>query len=99
MPFDKLTSDESQFRLAVCRPHGAFKDATAEGGVPTYAHATGFSHFKARSVFQLSSMMGFLLNRNDGSFMKAHLSETEMSAVHECLQWGRQPEHQQASGL
>ena len=60
MPFEELTSNESQFRLAVCRPHGAFEDATADGGVPTYAHATGLSHFKARSIFQLSSMMGFV---------------------------------------
>ena len=32
-----------------------------------------------------------MLNRNDGAFMKRWLSQDEISSVHECLTWGRQP--------
>ena len=34
VPFEELRSNESQWRLSVCRPHGAFQDSSIEGGVP-----------------------------------------------------------------
>ncbi len=85
MPFEDLPSDEAQWRLAVCRPHGAFQDAMFEaGGIPKYAHITGGGvDFRRRSTSQLVSMMGFVLNRNDGAFRRRVLSEDEIAGVHE----------------
>ncbi len=54
------------------------------GGVPKYAHCSGTVDFRRRSAFQLASMMGFILNKNDGAFMKRWLSEDEIVLVHEC---------------
>ena len=83
--------DEAKWRLAVCRPSGAFRNAEVEGGlVPKYAHITGSVDFKRRSPLQLTSMMGFLLHKNDGAFMQRWISQEEISAIHECLTWGRQ---------
>jgi len=41
--------------------------------------------FKGNSQYQLASMMGFVLNRSDGSFLKRLLSQQEVAAVHERL--------------
>ena len=87
----ELQSDEAQWRLSVARPTGAFANATCEGGVPTYGHITGGAEIRRRSAYQICSLMGFVLNKNDGAFMQRWLSQDEIKIVHECLCWGRQP--------
>ena len=57
-----------------------------------YTHISGQTDFRRFSQFQLTSMMGFLLHRNDGGFLrKLKLAENEIAAIHECLSWGRLP--------
>ena len=75
----------------MARPTGAFTNATCESGVPTCGHITGGAEIRRRSAYQICSLMGFVLNRNDGSFMQRWLSQDEIKVVHECLCWGRQP--------
>ena len=87
----ELQSDEAQWRLSVARPTGAFTNATCEMGVPTYGHITGGAEIRRRSAYQICSLMGFVLNKNDGAFMQRWLSQDEIQIVHECLCWGRQP--------
>ena len=89
----ELQSDEAQWRLSVARPTGAFTNATCESGVPTYGHITGGTEIRRRSAYQICSLMGFVLNKNDGAFMQRWLSQDEIAVVHECLCWGRQPGH------
>ena len=85
MPFEDLLSDEAQWRLSVARPHGAFQESMYDvGGIPKYAHISGGVDFRRRSPFQLASTMGFVLNKNDGAFMKRWLSQEELVTVHEC---------------
>ena len=50
-----------------------------------YTHLSGQTDFRRYSQFQLTSMLGFLLHRNDGSFLrKSNLAEDEIAAIHEC---------------
>ena len=60
----------------------------------TYMRHTPQQQWKPRLLGGVGfsrSMMGFVLNRNDGAFMKHWLSQDEIASVHECLTWGRQP--------
>ena len=50
-------------------------------GVETYAHASGEIFFCRRAAWQVASTMGFVLNKNTGSFMG--LTRAEESALHE----------------
>ena len=91
MPFEQLLSDEARWRLSVCRPKGAFTQSNfSDIGVPTYCHITGGVDFRRRSALQLTSLLGFVLSRNDGAFLHNNLSENEVAAIHECISWGRQ---------
>ena len=88
VPFEELKSDESQWRLSVSRPLGAFSGLQYSpkecGGVPMYKHISGEVDFRRYSQFQLTSMLGFVLHRNDGAFLrKAKLQEEEIAAIHE----------------
>ena len=51
-------------------------------GVPRYSHITGDVFFRRRATQTLASMMGFILNKNRGSYMK-NLKPHELKALHE----------------
>ena len=89
VPFAELKSEEAQARLSVCRPATAFTEASFKDGTPRYAHISGSQEFQRRATWQLASTMGFVVGKNRGLFLS--VSEKEKMAVHECLQWGRQP--------
>lgn len=90
MPFADLRSEESQSRLSTCAPFSAFETSTSHGGVPRYSHICGDCNFRRRATRTLSSMMGFILNKNDGSHIMQGLKPAELRALHECLTWSRQ---------
>ena len=46
-----------------------------------YAHASGEVFFQRRAAWQVASTMGFVLNKNSGSFMG--LTQEEECALHE----------------
>jgi len=81
--FDKLRSSEAQSRLSVCRPFSAFEHPTFHDGVPRYSSITGEINFRRRATRTLASMMGFVLNKHNGSDMK-NLKTPELEALHEC---------------
>ena len=93
VPFDALKSDEAQARLSVCRPLSGLQEAQGVDGRMHYAHNHGEVNYRRRAPRQLASTLGFILNKNDGKFMKVGqrklVSDEELAAVHECLNWGR----------
>ena len=89
VPFSSLKSDEAQARLSVCRPISGLEEQNVIGGVPTYAHNTGEVNFRRRAPLQLASTLGFVVNKKSGKFLG--LTPAETNAIHECLNWGRQP--------
>jgi len=88
VPFDKLVSEEAQARLSVCKPISGFQESTREG-VERFAHNSGSVFFQKRSPLQLTSTLGFVLNKDGGQFL--NLKAPELDALHEVLTWGRQP--------
>ena len=88
VPFDKLKSEEAQARLTTARPHSAFQPSNVVAGVPRYSHITGEVCFRRRASHMLTSMMGFILNKNDHRDMR-NLTPEETHALHECLTWCR----------
>ena len=85
VPFDKLKSQAAQGRLALCRPISGLQESAIVDGVERYAHSSGDIFFCRRAAWQVASTMGFVLNKNTGSFMG--LTQEEESALHEaaCL--------------
>ncbi len=83
--FDKLKSHAAQGRLALCRPISGLHESAIVDGVERYAHASGQMFFCRRVAWQVASTMGFVLNKNTGSF--SGLSQEEEDALHEvtCL--------------
>ena len=88
MPFDKLTTPDSQARLSVCRPISGLVDNSFEG-IERYAHMIGNVFYRRRAAWQLASTMGFVVSKNTGGFTR--LRPDEMDALHEILTWGAQP--------
>ena len=86
--FAELKSTESQSRLSVCRPFSAFEHPHFHEGVPKYSSLTGEINFRRRATRTLASMMGFILNKHDGSDMR-NLKAPELRALHEVLSWCR----------
>ena len=76
VPFDKLKSPAAQQRLALCRPISGIEESTIVGGLEKYAHSSGDVSFCKRAPWQIASTMGFVLNKNTGSFMG--LTEEEL---------------------
>lgn len=91
VPFGALKSVDAQSRLSVCRPHSSLEPANCADGTPRYAHCTGDVNYRRRAMLQLSSTMGFLLNKTSGRFM--HLTPAETDALHEVMTWLRVPGH------
>ena len=89
VPFAELKTENSQSRLSVCKPICALQETTRFDGVERFAHNTGGVFFQKRSPMQLSSTLGFVINRCDGQFLG--LKEPELAALHEIITWGRQP--------
>ena len=86
--FEQLKSEEAQARLSMCRPLSGMHEAGEYGdGLVKYAHNTGSIFFAKRAPMQLTSTLGFVLNRNNGEFM--HLTPQELDALHEIIHWGR----------
>ena len=81
VPFDELKSQAAQGRLALCRPISGLQESSIVDGVETYAHASGEIFFCRRAAWQVASTMGFVLNKNTGSFMG--LTQAEEGALHE----------------
>ena len=76
-----MTSHAAQGRLALCKPTSGLQESAIIDGVEQYAHASGEVFFQRRAAWQVASTMGFVLNKNTGSFMG--LSQEEESALHE----------------
>ena len=97
VPFKELQSDEAQARLSVCRPLSGLQEAGCVEGTMHYAHNHGEVNYRRRAPRQLASTLGFILNKNDGAFMKSGprrlVSDSELGAVHECLNWLRSDGH------
>ena len=60
----------------------AFQPSSVMNGVPRFSHITGDVFFRRRATQTLASMMGFILNKNRGSYMK-NLKPHELKALHE----------------
>ena len=74
----------------MARPLSSIQEAGEFGnGFVKYAHNTGSVFFSKRAPLQVASTLGFVLNKQDGSFMK--LTPEELDALHECITWGRIP--------
>ena len=91
MAFDTLQSQEAQARLSMCRPVSGMQcDNSISDGFERYAHTVGEVFWKKRSPWQLASTMGFVLNRNNGSFLKS-ITPEEQATLHEIITWAMQP--------
>lgn len=89
VPFDKLKSNHAAFRLSRCRPMHGFTPAHCADNVVRYAHNTGEVNFRKRHPLQLASTLGFILNKRKGYF--PGMKDDELSALHECHTWLREP--------